>query len=35
MLLNLSQPFIKFGNHKFIVDENGHLTSTSATIGGW
>lgn len=46
LLINLSKPEIRYGNGKFIVDENGNLTaingnfqgkisSESGYIGGW
>lgn len=35
MLIDLTEPSIKFGNGNFSVNSNGHLTSKRGTIGGW
>lgn len=35
MEINLSAPSITYGNHKFMVNEDGILTCTDANINGW
>ena len=35
LLINLSEPEIRYGNEKFKVDKDGNLTATSGYIGGW
>lgn len=35
MIINLSEPEIRYGNKLFGVDKNGSLTSAAGTIGGW
>ena len=35
LLINLSEPEIRYGNEKFKVDKDGNLTATSGHIGGW
>ena len=35
LLINLSEPEIRYGNGKFKVDKDGNLTAHSGDIGGW
>lgn len=35
LIIDLTEPFIKYGNGKFSVDKNGSLTASSGKIGGW
>jgi hypothetical protein len=35
LIIDFSEPYIKFGSGKFKVNSEGELTSTAGTIGGW